>query len=95
MEYDVEKVMVTNEQQSGVIVQQRRELESQNKTIRHLKNENESLRKSIGVLRFRLWQRDVDGVIPKGDVVVQHGWADELASYRTLVIRMPKEQPNE
>ena len=84
--------MVTNEQQSGVIVQQRRELESQNKTIRQLKSENEALRKSCGTLRFRLWERNVGGVIPKGEVVVEHSWTDPAATYRTLVIRMPKDQ---
>lgn len=48
MEYDAEKVMVTNERQSAMITRQRQQLEQQDATIRALKAENESLRNTGG-----------------------------------------------
>lgn len=93
MEYDVEKVMVTNERQAGMITDQRRELNRSQSLIAQLKKENESFRNTIGVLRFRLWERK-NGIdeTPGAEVMSRHGWSDDHADYRAIVVRIAREK---
>jgi hypothetical protein len=86
--WDPQEVFQQNERLIGQVERQRAQLGSQEQLITKLRAESERLREIVGVLRYRLWAREKGVEVPRGRVVMQHGWKDGDTSYRAMVLAM-------